>query len=152
MTDDRDFGPEAHRGARPRQPAGPNGVSGNGRQHGGPQRRRGAFALDPWSLAEGVLRRWHWLILTAAVLAAIVFLYTKHIWRNAYTASVQLIRMEALNSTVYYKPRLLDDHRTASLLKSPELLAIVGQKPQPRLSPSEVASRVVISPARESAV
>ncbi len=142
MIADNDFGNTASHGPRNRPPSG-----------GAPRRpAKSGFALDPWVLAEGLARRWYWLILAAGVVAAASFFYTRHILRNAYTASVQLIRFETPNSTEFYKPRLLTDQTFASLLKSPELLQRVAKKAQPALTPASLASRLVVSPVRESDV
>ena len=127
MTADNHSGRDGPDWARPR--SAPH--SGNGRSEAGPKAGSGGFALDAWTLTEGVLRRWHWILLSGLGFAAIVFLYTSHIWRNDYTASVQLIRFETQNSTVYYKPRQLTDHTFASLLKAPELLQMVGSNAAP---------------------
>ena len=152
MDDDKDFGADAaHSGPRGNRTSGRNGAGGGARANG-QQEKAGGFALDPMSLTEGILRRWHWMALVGGLFAVVVFFYTKHIWRNAYTASVQLVRFEALNSTVFYKPRQLTDQTFASYLKSPELLRRIASEARPPLSPSALSSRVMISPVRESDV
>ena len=147
MMDDKDFGADAaHSGPRGNRTSGRNGAGGGARANG-QQEKAGGFALDPMSLTEGILRRWHWMALVGGLFAVVVFFYTKHIWRNAYTASVQLVRFEALNSTVFYKPRQLTDQTFASYLKSPELLRRIASEARPPLSPSALSSRVMISPS-----
>src|SRR5713101_6462416 len=129
MSDDKDFGADAaHNGPRPGRSPGRNGSPAGAPRANGRQAKPGGFALDPMSLTEGVLRRWYWMVLIGALFAGVVSFYTKHIWRNAYTASVQLMRFETLNSTEYYKARQLTDQTFASYLKSPELLQSVSAK------------------------
>jgi len=136
MTDDKEFGSGV-----PRNPKNRAAIP-----------RKPSFALDPWVLVDGVVKRWYWMIIAAALLAVGAYFYTKHIWRNAYTASVQLIRFENQDQNARYKPRQLTDQTFASILKSPELLMRVATNAKPRLTPSSIASRVVISPVRESDV
>ncbi|PYX66941.1 MAG: hypothetical protein DMG78_28475, partial [Acidobacteria bacterium] len=92
------------------------------------------------------------MILVGGLFAGTVYFYTSHKWRNAYTASVQLVRFEAPNSTTFYKPRQLTDHTFASYLKAPELLQAVAPKAVPPISAGSLESRVLISPVRESDV
>src|SRR6266850_1827861 len=121
-------------------------------RNGRPHRAQNPFGLtiDPVTLAEAVLRRWYWLLLAALFVGASAYFVTHHLWRDTYTASVQLMRFDTPNSTEYYKPRILTDHTFASLLKAPELIQRISENARPRTTPYALSSRVTVSPGKES--
>ncbi len=150
MIDDKYYRRERPRGRRENRGYDRNGHRGGNGRSGSGQTNPFGLSIDPLALGEAVLRRWYWLLLAGLFVGASVYVVTHHFWRDSYTASVQLMRFENLNSTEFYKPRQLTDHTFASLLKAPELIQRISEKAQPRTTPYGLSARVTVSPGKES--
>src|SRR3954468_7668534 len=150
MMDDKYYRRERPRGRCENRGYDRNGHRGGNGRSGSGQTNPFGLSIDPLALGEAVLRRWYWLLLAGLFVGASVYVVTHHFWRDSYTASVQLMRFENLNSTEFYKPRQLTDHTFASLLKAPELIQRISEKAQPRTTPYGLSARVTVSPGKES--
>jgi len=111
-----------------------------------------ANSFDPWPWVEVCLRRSHWMILAAVLLAAAGAYVGWERWHANYTATVQLIRFEPQNTSEFFKPREYTEHTFASLLKSPELLQRISKQANPQISADQLAATVRVLPVPESDV
>lgn len=118
--------------------SGANGARGSG------------FAVDAWSLFDPLLRRWRWPFLAAIMLLVLGALFAASRWHTTYTSAVQLVYHAPTGPENGYRPRTLVMPTLAGLLRAPDLLRRVGAYAQPALTPSEVNSRLRITPERDS--
>jgi capsular polysaccharide biosynthesis protein len=105
-------------------------------------------SVDPWSLAEAVVRRWHWLALGAILCGVLAFLGAVALWKTSYTAKVQLIRHDSAVVAEIFRDRQTSMQTFADLLRAPELIQRVSAAATPPLPVDTLASALVITPER----
>ena len=112
--------------------------------------------FDPLRMAAAVLRHWEWLPIAGTLLALPTLILG--IWRfhTAYTVKVQLIRRE-VSTTIRqsqlgdaFKPRQVTVGTVVSVMQSPKLLEKVGSEAHPRMTGTELLSRLTIKPERDT--
>lgn len=101
--------------------------------------------IDAWCIAEIVLERWPWLVISAIVLAALGLAAGMLGWTKTCTATAQLMRFEPIATGDYFKPTSLSQDTFTSLLKSPELLQEVSTNVHPNVSTDMLAKIVIVS-------
>jgi protein involved in polysaccharide export with SLBB domain/capsular polysaccharide biosynthesis protein len=157
MSDANEFGSESSMGDRPRRKRAredQNGFAHNGNGNGHSrhssksQTRNGhqpaSKPIDGWFVAELLLGRWRWMVLSGCLLAALGCCAGMLAWKRTYTATAQLLRFEPMATGDFFKPQPISSDTFASMLKSPELLKGVALNLNPPLLPETLAKCVLI--------
>lgn len=117
----------------------------------------GAFIpFDPLRLLLAVRRRSGWLAIGALLLAGPVCLLGALRLQTTYTAPIQLIRRELPNSFraselgEAFKPRQFSIATVVAMMRSPSLLAKVGNQARPQLPPATLLAGLTIIPERNT--
>lgn len=117
----------------------------------------GAFVpFDPLRLILALRRRIVWLILGAILVATPVGLLGAFRLQTSYTVPIQLIRRELPNSFraselgEAFKPRQFSIATVVAMMRSPSLLAKVGNLARPKLSANALLSGLIITPERNT--
>ena len=112
--------------------------------------------FDPLRLVAAVLRKWYWIALCGAVLAAGMGALGYHKFDSQFTATAQLMRQESAGTFRAselgepFKPRQLSVPTLVSLMKSPAVLLGVSEQTQPRLSAGAILRGLTITPERNT--
>lgn len=112
--------------------------------------------FDPLRLVAAILRKWYWLVLGGALLAALGGSLGYLKFEAQYTATAQLMRQETAGTFRAselgepFKPRQLSVPTLVSLMKSPAVLQGVSEQTKPRLSQQAILGGVTITPERNT--
>lgn len=104
--------------------------------------------IDPWSLAEAVVKRWYWLFFGGLAFAAAAAFGGRELWKTSHTASVQLIRNDPPAMSEVVRDRATSMQTLADLLRSPELVQRVSAAASPAIAPDGLRASSVITPER----
>jgi len=104
--------------------------------------------IDPWPIAEAVVKRWYLLVLGGIAFGILAVLAGGVLWKTAYTATAQLIRNDSPALAEVWRDRETPMQTFADLLRTPELLQRVGAAADPIMTVEDLASTVVITPER----
>lgn len=108
--------------------------------------------VDPWLFIELFLRRWPWMFLVGCLLAVAGFFAGQKLFKESYSATVKLIRLDPQNATEFYKPRVFAEQTYASLLRAPELMDRVAAKAKPPITSRALNTALLVTPMRDSDV
>lgn len=112
--------------------------------------------FDPLRWILALRRRAWWLVLGIGLLAVPVGLLGSWRLQTSYTAPIQLIRRELPNSFraselgEAFKPRQFSIATVVAMMRSPSLLAKVGNQASPKLSPNALLDALIITPERNT--
>jgi capsular polysaccharide biosynthesis protein len=104
--------------------------------------------VDPWVIAEAVVKRWYWLVLGGAVGAVAAVALGEMLWRTSYTANVRLVRQELPAAAEGIRERQTPLQTLADMLRTPELFRRAGDAARPPMAAEQLAAAVVITPER----
>jgi capsular polysaccharide biosynthesis protein len=104
--------------------------------------------IDPWLIAEAVVKRWYLLVLGGVAFGIVAFLAGTILWKVTYTATVQMIRRDSPAVAEILHDREPSMQTFADLLRAPELLQRVSAAEDPPMSPDALARGLVITPER----
>ncbi|HEY6168720.1 MAG TPA: polysaccharide biosynthesis/export family protein [Verrucomicrobiae bacterium] len=105
-----------------------------------------------WVFIELFVKRWVWLLLGGAALAAAAWEAGMWLLQTHFTAVAQLIYYESPNVAEVFRPRQITLQTLASQLRAPELLERVGAKAEPPLSAEGLAANSRVVPERGAEV
>ena len=112
--------------------------------------------FDPLRLVAAILRKWHWILLSAVLPALLGGAAGYFKFESHFTASTQLMRQEmsgsfrSSESGETFKPRQVSVPTLVSLMKSATLLQRVSEQTQPRLAPRAILGDLTITPERNT--
>jgi protein involved in polysaccharide export with SLBB domain/capsular polysaccharide biosynthesis protein len=98
--------------------------------------------LDAWVILEILAQRWHWFAIGFLVFAGVFYVLGTLVVKPKFTALGQLLRMEPQEVSDAFKTTPISGDTFASIIKSPDLLARIGQQLHPPMTPEQLAKCV----------
>ena len=103
-----------------------------------------------WVALDLLRGRWHWLILGPAFGASLFFLLGTRMVKPKFTATAELLRYEALGKSDYFKTTPVSSETFVAMIRSPDLLRIVGANVVPRITPETFNKMIKVDPETDS--
>jgi capsular polysaccharide biosynthesis protein len=104
--------------------------------------------IDPWLIAEAIVKRWYWLGLGAVALGIVGVMAGSALWKTTYTATVQVIHRDSPAVAEVLRDRDTSAQTFADLLRTPELITRVSSAEDPPISPDALSAGLAITPER----
>jgi protein involved in polysaccharide export with SLBB domain/capsular polysaccharide biosynthesis protein len=112
----------------------------------------GPAPINAWCVAEILMHRWYWLLLSGCALAGLAAAAGLWHWKKTYTAVAQLMRYEPIATGDFLKPQPVTQDTFANLMKSPDLLKRVAAQFNPPVSQEMLSKSVLIKTDPDSDV
>ena len=106
-------------------------------------------APDLWLVLDLLVQRWHWLVLGGLVCASLFFLLGWHVVKPKFTATAQLLRYETPGAGDFFG-NPMSGETFAALLRSPDLLRVIGQQAMPPIPPEQFVKYIKVDPDPDS--
>lgn len=106
--------------------------------------------VDPLEVVRLLSRRWPWFVMGGLLGAAAFFALGNKVIKEKHTARAQLLRYETPGATDFFP--VISPETFVALIRSPELLAHVGQQVTPPIAPEKFAKIFKVEPEYESDV
>lgn len=120
--------------------------SSSGRAPDSAGRSDPAPSAEGRALLEALLRQWRPILLTGVVLALVAGVVGWRHWKPVHLAIAQVVRYESPNNEEVFRPRQTAPQTFAVALRSPQLLRLVGERADPKISADQLAERSRVTP------